>query len=242
MKIAICDGNTEERDKTLAFIQSIKETNPQWAISVITFTDGRSLLEGVEAGLAVDLYLIDTFVRTHNGIALGKVIRELAPQASIAYTARVRDYAADAFETQAMDYLLKPIALKRIKSLLARVEARIGIARLTFDFKIKGGLAHVLIDNVSYAENVARHVELHMGDGTLHQGIINREPFDTVVKKLLEQPNFIKIHQSYIVNMDKVVAIAGGRLTLEDGTTLPISRSRLSDVRIQWQTHCEKKK
>ena len=67
---------------------------------------------------SVDVIFLDINMPDMNGISLGKIISKMCPDMKIIFITAYKDYAVDAFEIKAFDYLLKPYSESRIKSLL----------------------------------------------------------------------------------------------------------------------------
>ena len=67
---------------------------------------------------AVDAIFLDINMPDMNGISLGKIITKMYPDTKIIFITAYKDYAVDAFEIKAYDYLLKPYSESRIRNLL----------------------------------------------------------------------------------------------------------------------------
>jgi len=151
-------------------------------------------------------------------------------------------YAMRAFDVHAVDYLLKPIGRERFDAALARAKTRLGTkmpsahdlaatARPPQQFLerlvVKDGTKVTLIPVVKldYAEAQDDYVALaSQGKKHLKQQTI------AGLEAGLNPDSFVRIHRSYIVNLERVVRIEpygkDSRLAiLCDGTRLPVSRA-----------------
>jgi two-component system LytT family response regulator len=151
-------------------------------------------------------------------------------------------FAMRAFEVHAVDYLLKPIGRERFEAALERAKSRIGeklppahelaaSARPPQQFLerlvIKDGTKVTLIpvSKLDYAEAQDDYVALaSLGKKHLKQQTI------AGLEACLNPESFVRIHRSYIVNLERVVRIEpygkDSRLAiLADGTRLPVSRA-----------------
>ncbi len=151
-------------------------------------------------------------------------------------------YAMRAFEVHAVDYLLKPIGRERFEAALERAKSRLGekmpaaqelagAARLPLQFLerlvVKDGTKVTLIPvaKLDYAEAQDDYVALaSLGKKHLKQQTI------AGLEAGLDPDSFVRIHRSYIVNLERVVRIEpygkDSRLAiLADGTRLPVSRA-----------------
>jgi len=147
-----------------------------------------------------------------------------------------------AFEVHAVDYLLKPIGRERFEAALERVKSRLG-AKMTSPHElaatarppqqflerlvVKDGTKVTLIpvSKLDYAEAQDDYVALAtQGKKHLKQQTI------AALETGLNPDSFVRIHRSYIVNLERVVRIEpygkDSRLAiLTDGTRLPVSRA-----------------
>ena len=57
------------------------------------------------------------------------------------------------------------------------------------------------------------------------------------MERLLESYQFLRIHKSYLVNYRYIYTLQGKTVTLENGTTLPVSRYRLSEVQTKFKEY-----
>ena len=65
-----------------------------------------------------DVIFLDISMPDMNGISLGKIVTKMYPDTKIVFITAYKDYAVDAFEIKAFDYLLKPYSETRIRNLL----------------------------------------------------------------------------------------------------------------------------
>jgi two-component system LytT family response regulator len=151
-------------------------------------------------------------------------------------------YAMRAFDVHAVDYLLKPFSQERFEAALARARQRIGqqmppAAELAAAARppaqhlerivIKDGTrVHVIpAAKVDYLEAQDDYVSVHSaGKCYLKQQTISS------VEKALDPARFIRIHRSYLVNLERVVKMEpytkeSRVAVLADGTQLPVSRA-----------------
>ena len=161
---------------------------------------------------------------------------------SVIFTTAYDQYAMRAFEVHAVDYLLKPIGRERFEAALERAKSRLGekmlsayelaaAARPPQEFLerlvVRDGTKVTLIPvgKLDYAEAQDDYVALaSQGKKHLKQQTI------AGLEAGLDPDGFVRIHRSYIVNLERVVRIEpygkDSRLAiLTDGTRLPVSRA-----------------
>ena len=186
-----------------------------------------------------DLIFLDVQMPKLTGFDVLELIVE---DASVIFVTAYDQYAMRAFEVHAVDYLLKPIGKKRFEEALERAKSRLGektpssqkladSARPPQQFLervvVKDGTRVTLIPiaKLDYVEAQDDYVALaSQGKKHLKQQTI------ASLEACLDPNCFVRIHRSYIVNLERVVRIEpygkDSRLAiLSDGARLPVSRT-----------------
>ncbi|MDD2414346.1 MAG: LytTR family DNA-binding domain-containing protein [Eubacteriaceae bacterium] len=215
MKIAVCDDNASD---LLALKTKIKQAAPADAlVKIAAFSCADALLTAVRDSGFFDCYFLDILLKDDNGIELGKTVRRLNPDASIIYITSSPEFALEAFGVQAMDYLIKPVEEEKLAADLKRVMRIAARSGEVFALKVPGGVTRVAVDQISYAENVDRCVNLILKDSRRVVGSTSRFSFEKMIADLLVNTQFIQIHKSYAVNMAAIQTIEGEKVIMDDG-------------------------
>jgi two-component system LytT family response regulator len=206
---------------------------------------------GTEAVAAIrnsplDLVFLDVQMPGPDGL---QVIRDLPPAhrpAVIFVTAHER-FARDAFDVQAIDYLLKPFDRERLQTALRRVHEHLR-ARQTgfleqkletlfaevpapakknerFAVKADGRVVFLKPDEIIWVEAADNYVLLHLASSQL----IVRETMSALEERFGTQ-NFVRVNRSALVNLDQIKELqptfhGDYVVLLRDGTKLPLSRT-----------------
>jgi len=176
----------------------------------------------------VDLIFLDIQMPQVTGIEL---IRSLQNSPLIILTTAYRDYAADAFDLNVVDYLLKPFSLARFAKAIGKFYQKkndISLNSLscisksvpTYIFlKADKKIYKIDIDDLVYIESLSDYVIVH----TKTDHITTKERISNLLEELPAN-QFIRIHRSYIVSIRHIDAILAG--TIEIGKQkLPIGRN-----------------
>ena len=94
--------------------------------------------------------------------------------------------------------------------------------------KNREGVIRVAFAKLEYAEVINKTVSFHMADGVIREVTAALTEFE---EKLLERPEFLKTHRSYLVNLNYVEAIDANCIVTKNGHNIPVSRLRRSQVR-----------
>lgn len=96
-----------------------------------------------------------------------------------------------------------------------------------FMLKTREGVVRVSFAMLEYVEVINKTVSFHLADGMIREVTAALTDFE---EKLLERPEFFKIHRSYLVNLNYVEAIAANCVVTKNGHNIPVSRPRRSQV------------
>lgn len=161
----------------------------------------------------VDLMFLDINMPQINGI---EFVKSLDVRPDIILTTAYSEYAIDGFEINAVDYLLKPISLDRLLKAINKVDIPKSLKSndLAEDFifvKADKKLVKINYSNILYIEGLKDYVIIRQAASrviTLQtmKSLQNKLPIDL----------FMRIHRSYIVNIDQIKAIVGNMVELEE--------------------------
>lgn len=147
----------------------------------------------------VDILFLDINMPELNGLNLGKIIRKLNPAMKIIFVTAYREYAVDAFEIQAFDYLLKPYSEDRIEKLLSRLS----VEKKQISNKVSISVGEKIM--VFNTEDIIV-VEADKKESRVYT---TKECYLTKMKisdweEQLPENQFYRCHRSYLVNLSKV--------------------------------------
>ena len=171
----------------------------------------------------IDVLFLDIQMPDINGLEFAKVID---PKIKIVFTTAFDQYAIDGYKVNALDYLLKPIsydefeasALKCQDSILSSTSVEQNTQQFIF---VKSEYKQVKIElsNILYIEGLKDYVKIWLKDQT--------KPILTIMSlKLLEQSlstNFMRIHRSFIVALDKVTSFEKGQVLIGDSVRVTVA-------------------
>lgn len=238
-QIALCDNEKESLQQTLNAARSFFEKNPEIHGEIKTFESSQELLDywkaykgEKKAGRLFDVYILDIMMPKINGIELGKRIRTFGENTPIVYLTSFKEYGYQAFGVQARDYLLKPVASKKLVMVLENIYSSWQKERTDFFcVKAKEGMHNISLWDLVYVERIGRSIVYHMRDGSILTGLTIRDKFEEEVASILENPRFIQPHKSYLVNMQYIKDFMATELIMEEGTLVPISRNRRGEIK-----------
>ncbi|MFH6998645.1 LytR/AlgR family response regulator transcription factor [Flavobacterium sp. FlaQc-57] len=154
----------------------------------------------------VDLMFLDINMPEISGMELLKII-PTHPKTIL--TTAYSEYALESYDYGVIDYLLKPIYFPRFLKAIDRFFATENIKTKedeivinTVNVKVDGYFIDIELDQLLFAQSFGNYVKLHTTKRTYLASITTSE-----FEKCLPEKNFIRIHKSYIVALDKVEAV-----------------------------------
>lgn len=194
---------------------------------VACFSNGLDALEWLEIN-SVDAIFTDINMPGLSGLELVKN-QYPAPHAVIFTTAHP-NYATDAFEFEALDYLLKPISPERLDKAVKRIEEYRQLKKVSNDsadlkpdfvfVKVDGQHQKIHYNNILYIEAFADYVKIWT---TNDKRIVTLQTMRNM-EIALPANQFVRIHRSYIVSKLKIETIQNNAV-LVGGKQLPVGKN-----------------
>ncbi|KKM09803.1 hypothetical protein SY88_16525 [Clostridiales bacterium PH28_bin88] len=206
--------------------------------------------------LQPDVMFLDIQMPGQNGLDMGVMLTELKVSPLIVFATAYDEYALEAFGTNAVDYLLKPITVERLEACLAKIRGLLargdrsgfgpaGPEQFARTGQAKGGLSKIPVNKLG--KIVLLGTESLVSASTRNGLVYIRTPqheysvnltFEKLVERLGNTGGFFRCHRNYVVNLDHVREVIPGpngtyKLVVNDEkrTALPVSRSRAKVLR-----------
>lgn len=190
-----------------------------------SLADGIAGLAYLRKGPPVDVLFLDIEMPHLNGLEMLRLLQN--PPEVIITTAR-NDFAVDAFELRATDYLVKPFEYSRFSQAVERVRARPRPARAPdmpasadVFVKVNSRMVRVNFDGVLYVEALSDYVNIVT---TQHKYIVYTT-LKALEARLAVFPNFVRVHRSYLLNTQHIESIEDNTANLKGGYYVPIGKS-----------------
>ncbi|TWI85492.1 LytTR family two component transcriptional regulator [Lacibacter cauensis] len=171
----------------------------------------------------VDLLLLDIEMPGMSGLELTRNLAKSSPV--IIFTTSKKEYAAEAFELNVADYLVKPVTVSRFIQAIDR--AREVINSKKEDVKVEDQefvfirdsniIRRLKIDDILFAEAMGDYVKLH----TAQKFYAVHSTLKTVEERL-PASKFVRVHRSYIAALNKIDSIQDGALVIQ-GKPIPVA-------------------
>ena len=227
LSIAICDDEKhicdyiENRTRKHLAVNDINAT-------VSTFYDGTDLLSVCKENPAeFDIIFLDIKMKNTNGVECAKALRNEGVNSLIVFVTSSAEYVFSGYEAKAFRYILKTDLENAFDRVLSECFAELKKQATDFyTLKTSSVVKNIPLDEIYYFESKLRVIIVH----TKNEEISFYGKLDNIEKELVEK-DFIRIHQSFLVNATKIKSLNKEVAELSCNVSLPISKSKSSAVK-----------
>ena len=191
----------------------------------------RSAIRAVEILQAdpVDLLFLDIQMPLLSGT---QMLRAVSRKPVTIFTTAYPQHAAEAFDLDAVDYLLKPYSFERFTQAVNKARAALevgktGMATAAGHLTVKADRRWVNIPfgEIRYIEGWKEYVKIF----TDHEKIVTLESLHGL-EATLPTGHFLRVHKSFIVAKNRVLQLDGDELVLIGEARVPVARARKREV------------
>lgn len=180
----------------------------------------------------VDLIFVDINMPDLSGVDF---VRTLIDKPMVIFTTAYSEYAVEGFKLDAVDYLLKPFSFADFSRSAAKANSLYELRhnqrpaapveseavpedREYISVKADYKVSLIKIANIVYLESEGEYVRMHLADNTTITTLFRLKNMEAA----LPADKFMRVHRSYIVNLDFIKAYVKGRVFLSDTEYVPI--------------------
>jgi len=231
----------DDEPRALADVQRLLEGSPRVAL-VDTAGGGREALVKLGEG-SYDALFLDVRMPEIEGLELARLLRRFDDPPGVVFLTGHADAAVEAFEVQALDFLVKPVTRDRLDGALTRIEASrssrdaaVAPAQaapevVALDNPVGTGKRLVRLETIRYVDADGDYARIHADDG------------DFVLRAPLSQleedwggAGFTRVHRAHLVNLNHAVELRSqpngtAVLAMRDGTEIPVARRTVAALR-----------
>lgn len=233
MKVVVCDDNVEDLAEIEILLKKYIKNNNTITFEIKQFIDSEKLYHRIQKNIYADIYILDMMMSEKSGIDIGTLIRNLDKKSVIIYITSSNDFALEAYGVHAVRYLLKPVqeelffeALDCALSNLVKEKKDI-----SYLVKTKEGLVTILYSKIEYIESYSRKLNIYLTDKKIIQSIFIRKSFDEEIQDITKDKNFLRVHKSFLVNMNYIDKLLQENIFMESGKIIPISKTKRAEVK-----------
>ena len=173
----------------------------------------------------VDVMFIDINMPDLNGLDF---VRTLAAPPLVVFTTAYSEYAIDGYKVNAVDYLLKPFGMDEFLRAANKVKQQYDLTHTTEVSKVDDNdamflktehrIVRININNIRYIEGMSEYLKIYLKDAKPIVVLLSMKKME----ERLPSHSFMRIHRSYIINLNEIQEVNKNRVILDADTFLPI--------------------
>ncbi len=230
IRIAICDDEAYFQDYLKKCLDNyMKRTSIVYEIDV--YDSGNDLLKAHGNCKYYNIIYLDVQMDKYNGLETAQIIRKKNSEVQMVFVTAYISYVFDGYKVNAARYICKQSGNLEglINESMDYMLKNINLMNMKISLNLKKYEKSILIRNIIYVETERHKLHYHvMGPCKEEEYIVyyrTKESHDE-----LKIYGFIRIHQSYYVNISFVEDIKRYEVVLKTGSKIPISKARYKDV------------
>ncbi len=229
-KIAICEDENYFREELTKIISDCM-LKKGLVFKIDTYSSGEKLISlGIEI-LQYSIIFLDINMDEVDGIMTAKKIREVSKEIFIVFVTAFVNYTLEGYKVEAIRYLLKGSNnfKSAINECINAIMEKMNYTIVTKKFNFKEGAKEIALERLLYAESRLHKLEFHVMEDTMKIYTM----YETLnnLNDELQDNDFVRIHQSYLVNLKYLMSVVRYKAVLTDGTVLTIPKVRYTYVK-----------
>ncbi len=226
LNIAICDDEKYICDFLHKSISDcLAKTDIDSRITV--FNDGSRLAEHYQSGQPpFDLIFLDITMKECDGMTAAKIIRAIDSKVMIVFVTSSAEYVFSGYEVKAFRYILKPELLHGFARVFSEcLNELTNSSELRYTFQRSSETVSLPLSSILYFESNKRIINVKTGNEEYSfYGKLDD------IEAELKKHDFVRCHQSFLVNAKKINAVKQNEISLITGKSLPVSKRRAKET------------
>ncbi len=232
LKIAVCDDSRELLEKVEDILLEYEKVK-NIPVAVDTYICAEDLLDGIKK-TDYDILLLDIIMPGFTGMHAAREIRKYNEEIKIVFLTSSKEFAIESYSVGAYYYLLKPVLKEKLFSVLDKVVSEITSKQESCVIYTHMGIVNIPFAKIECLEVYNKHLVFHLSDGSTKE---TRGALTDYENVFLERKEFLKIHRSYILNMDYIHSIEAGEIATYSGKRFPVSRLLAKDIKEHYMNY-----
>jgi DNA-binding LytR/AlgR family response regulator len=229
-RIAICDDEYYFRQEFKDIISDYMR-NKGLIFHIDTFASGEEFIAlGIEM-VKYTIVFLDVNMNKMDGVTAAKAIRMISKEIFIVFVTAYVDYTLEGYKVDSIRYLLKGSNnfKSTINECMEAVIDKMNYAIIKKAFHFNESKKEIALDRLLYIESKLHKLEFHI----MEQNMKIYTMYETLneLEQELKHYNFVRIHQSFLVNMKYINRVFRYKTILSNGIELIIPKARYKQVK-----------
>lgn len=224
-RIAICDDEEIFADKIFKNIDEYMSQR-ELPYEIDIFHSGKELMQlGVEM-MKYKVVFLDINMEEVDGLETAGWIRQYSKDMFIVFVAAYITYALEGYKFNAVRFILKETKMfsQAIRECMDDIFEKINYVSARKEISFCEGRREIRLDRLLFIESKLHKLEFHVMEEQMHVYTLNGILNDIEDEYIPYQ--FIRVHQSYLVNMQHINQIRRYEVMMSNGVRLPVPRAR----------------
>ena len=234
IQIGFCDDDLSILSELRVLLDRYRvERNVE--IASAAFQSPLELLTEIERGTRFDILLLDVMMPGENGIDTAREIRRYDQSMKIIFLTSSAEFAVESYTVGAYFYQLKPIWEESFFRLMdSACAACTREQKHSLILRSKSGIVRLELEELVYCEVMGRTLTFHLNNGVVLESMGR---LDDLCDQLVEYPNFLRPHRSFLINMEYIANIAARSITMQDGAVVPLPHGKYSETKDRYLSY-----
>ena len=239
IRILICDDDVPFLNRLHSSVKTvIAQTGVDAKIHIYSSYD--SISTHMLKSCDIAFLDVDFSTKKYTGLDIAKNLRSLRPDAVIIFVTNYVEYAPEGYEVSAFRYILKSELQTKLKPSLELAITQLQAVRETIKIKVYGELIDIRVKDILYLESVQHTVVIHVMQDPLGKQVKQYQFYSSLtdMEYQLEPQGFLRVHKSYLVNMEHIRKFQCRELELFNGIKLRVGAANYAnqkDIYLRWK-------
>lgn len=228
IKIAVCDDEIIFAEKLKKIIEKYC-ARKQIPFQIDIYQSGKEFIADNIKMMEYRIVFLDINMEGLDGLEAARELRKLCRETFVIFVTAFINYTLEGYKVDAIRYLLKTdgnfeySVYESLDAVFQKMQYKPSIK----EFAFQEGTRKVSLEKIIYIESNLHKLTFYL----VEKGIVQYTMYETLNHIAgMFSGDFVRIHQSYLVNLRFVRKITGNNLLLSDNQTLPVARSKRKEV------------
>ena len=230
ISILVCDDLPEERANLIRKLRAYEQTHDA-ELEIETASDGAELIAKWQPD-RWEIIFLDIYMPHLNGIEAARQLRKVDIRCEIVFVTTSWDHGMEGYALKAMDYLTKPYSQQDVDGAMDWYIRKQSEKRRELTVRTADGNEDLPLKDVCYIESRGHTCDIHLNGRVVRV----RRSIDELSAELSDA--FFRCHKSFLVNLAHASGIDGNRFRMDNGDSVSISATKLSESKstlLQWR-------
>lgn len=237
--IALCDDEPTELEKTQKLLSDYENQHSRLDFTIRCFENADELLDSIrEEEYTPDLIFMDIYMPDAGkgsypvGMDAAKRLRNGNYKGKIVFLTTSTEYALEAFDVDAVQYIVKPISEDKLFPVLNGLLTDIEEERKKYILlRSEGRLVRVSLNDVVYCEAHGKTQHLHLANGV---ECVVRMTMTELYEQFRQYQEFVRIGVAYIVNLEYIGSLNAKEVCMNNGVKIYLPRGTYKGLKEQY--------